>query len=257
MGAYPLCCCARWDGFAEDMADLPEDLVTLSLVTDPFGNWTPDLLHDTFQDVVHPYKEHVVIDPRNVSPSAHHRRNIRRSLQQVDVTLVASPATFTPQWQDLYDELVQRHEISGIPAFSTRSFQDQLEVPGIVVFRGDVAGELAGAILCYQDQDRAYYHLGAYSEKGYASLASYALFDAAITHFAAAGVDRFSIGAGAGVRNDGTDGLTRFKRGWSKETRTVFFCGRVLNTKAYSKLTGGRSGTSFFPSYRSPSPAVP
>ena len=41
MGPYPLFCCERWDALPTDMSDLQSDLVSLALVTDPFGRWSP------------------------------------------------------------------------------------------------------------------------------------------------------------------------------------------------------------------------
>ncbi len=37
MGCYPLFCCGRWDRLADDLRELGDGLVSLTLVTDPFG----------------------------------------------------------------------------------------------------------------------------------------------------------------------------------------------------------------------------
>jgi hypothetical protein len=71
-------------------------------------------------------------------------------------------------------------------------------------------------------------------------------------HFAQAGVRWMALGAGAGTENDGSDGLTRFKRGWATETRTVYLCGRIFQQSTYAALVGAQASTSFFPAYRHP-----
>ena len=38
MGCYPLFCCRDWDQLPEDIEGLREQLVSVALVTDPFGN---------------------------------------------------------------------------------------------------------------------------------------------------------------------------------------------------------------------------
>jgi hypothetical protein len=76
------------------------------------------------------------------------------------------------------------------------------------------------------------------------------LFWTALTHFAGSGVRWAALGAGAGATLT-ESGLTRFKRGWSTETRPVYFCGRILQPGAYAELSANAAaGSTFFPSYR-------
>ena len=58
--------------------------------------------------------------------------------------------------------------------------------------------------------------------------------------------------AGAGVEANSTDGLSRFKKGWSTGTRTVYFCGRIFNHTKYSEIVRakGISVSNYFPAYR-------
>ena len=104
----------------------------------------------------------------------------------------------------------------------------------------------------YVDREVAYYHLGAYSEDGYKMRASFALFWSAIELFSTRGLRWLNLGAGAGVENSGTDGLTRFKRGWSTGTRTAYFCGRILDQASYASIleAAGAPSTGYFPAYR-------
>jgi lipid II:glycine glycyltransferase (peptidoglycan interpeptide bridge formation enzyme) len=95
-----------------------------------------------------------------------------------------------------------------------------------------------------------YYHLGAYNHAGYELRASFALFWRAIEHFAAKGLRWLNLGAGAGLEGSSTDGLSRFKRGWS--TGTAYFCGRIFDRAKYSEVVkaSGVSAADYFPAYR-------
>ncbi len=60
MGCYPLFACHHWAGLREDLALLAGRLVSLTLVTDPFGDYTEPLLHEIFPDLVSRFKQHFV-----------------------------------------------------------------------------------------------------------------------------------------------------------------------------------------------------
>lgn len=254
VGCYPLFACQHWARLHEDLAALPPELVSLTLVTDPLGDFTHADLQAAFPALLRPYKEHFIVDLQQFSTATlppHHRRNVRRALSQVEVEVCHDDAALA-EWITLYDHLVQRHQITGMAAFSRASLAAQWQVPGLTVLRACQAGETVGMTLWYSDEERVYYHLAAYSPRGYACQASYALFHCALEHFAQRGLCWMALGAGAGVQSDGTDGLTRFKRGWATTTRPVYLGGRILNAQAYAALTA-RSGTAtaaFFPAYR-------
>ena len=61
-GCYPLFCCRDWDRIAEDVGSLKDSLVSLVLVTDPFGKYDPQVMAECFPDLFKPYKEHFVVD---------------------------------------------------------------------------------------------------------------------------------------------------------------------------------------------------
>lgn len=254
IGCYPFFSCHNWQQLHEDIAALPPELVSVTLVTDPLGNFAEADLPAAFPDLLRPYKEHFIVDlKRPATLNAHHRRNVRHALSQVEVE-VCHEARALEEWGTLYDCLIQRHNITGIAAFSRASFAAQWQVPGLTVLRATQHGETVGMTLWYGDEERVYYHLAAYSLRGYECKASYALFQYAREYFAARGTRWMVLGAGAGVQNDGSDGLTRFKRGWATETRPVYLCGRILNQAVYGALTTATSNTAqaFFPAYRQP-----
>src|SRR5213080_2643166 len=61
MGCYPLFVCGDWSKLGADLVNIGEDLICLSLVTDPFGEFDVTALRDCFSDVMIPFKEHFVV----------------------------------------------------------------------------------------------------------------------------------------------------------------------------------------------------
>lgn len=254
MGCYPIFSCPDWSGLSSDLQRL-DDLVCISVVTDPFGDYDLSLLRECFPDLVRPFKQHFVVDlhadPRDFL-SPHHRRNVQKSLRSVHVMRCEDPASYAAEWIALYSHLIRRHAIRGIPAFSEVALRRQLEVPGLYLFRAALDDKAAGMILFMVHGNVAYYHLGAYSEAGYHTRASYALFSTALEFFHASPIRWLSLGAGEGLRDEGETGLTRFKRGWSTGTRLAYLCGRILDHDAYARLVEQKDARNadYFPAYR-------
>src|SRR6185436_494473 len=186
--------------------------------------------------------------------STHHQRYARRDHLAVD--LCARPTDWLDDWCALYENLCARHQIRGIPALSRAAFTRQLAVPGLHAFRASAGGATLGMALWYRQREVAYYHLAAYSDEGYRLRASFPLFWFAFEQLAAAGVGWASLGAGAsaGVRapSQGTDGLIRFKQGWSTGTRPTYLCGRIFRAESYAALARERgfAESRYFPAYR-------
>ncbi len=256
MGCYPLFTCRDWSRLHVDLESLGESLVCLSVVTDPFGEYDPAYLKDCFRDIAVPFKEHFVVDLTR-SPETfvhpHHRRNLRKALNLVQVEECAQLETCLKDWTTLYTELEARHHITGIAAFSKESFAGQWRVPGLIAFRAVLDGGTVGMLMWYRQGNRAYYHLGAHSALGYETGASFALFDYSLDYFARQGLEWLDLGAGAGTKADMKSGLNRFKRGWATGTRTAYFCGRILDPERYAaetKRSGQTSSCGYFPAYR-------
>jgi hypothetical protein len=252
MGCYPLFACRDWSKLDRDLEELSNDLVSVAIVADPFGNHDPSLLSKSFPTLVTAYKEHLVTDLSQSSFIApQHRRKARKALAQLDIERVADPTRFGDEWIELYANLIQRHGIRGLSAFSATSLKAQLAVPGISMFRAIRNNQTVGMTLWYTDRAVAYYHLGAYSDLGYELEASFALFWRALEHFSNERLQWLDLGAGAGVSAK-ADGLTRFKRGWSTGTRTAYFCGRIFDQSKYDEVMRRRNvtATNYFPAYR-------
>ncbi len=255
MWCYPLFCCQDWSQLHADLDSLTGALVSVAMVTDPFGAYDEAYLRDCFKDLVIPFKQHFVVDLGRAPESfvhPHHRRSARKARAVLHVEQCAEPIAFLDDWTTLYGYLIERHGITGLTAFSRASFARQLTVPGLVALRAVDADATVGMLLWYVQGDVAYYHLGAYSERGYELRASFALFSYALEYFAQAGLRYLNLGGGAGTGTDGAAGLTRFKAGWTNDTRTAYFCGRILDEARYAELVRAQGDplTNYFPAYR-------
>lgn len=255
MGCYPLFACQNWSRLNDDLESIGDSLVSLAVVTDPFGDYDLACLQESFPDLTTPFKEHFVVDLSRAPATfvqPHHQRNVRKALREISVEHCDRPIDLLEDWIDLYSTLAKRHDIKGIAAFSREAFARQLCIPGIVVLRAVHQDETAGMLLWYEQGDRAYYHLGAYSARGYELGASFALFDYAISYFAERGFAWLNLGSGAGISSSEAEGLSRFKQGWSTGVRTAYFCGRIMDQTSYRELLARtvHPPTQYFPAYR-------
>ena len=263
MGPYPLFCCRDWTALAADLDEVGRrragetPLISLVVVTDPFGPDSPDQLTASFPDRVAPFKEHYIADlarPLSSFVSSHHRRYASRP--GVEIEVCARPLDWLDDWCALYANLCARHQIRGIPALSRAAFTQQLDLPGLTALRASAGGATLGMVLWYRHGDVAYYHLAAYSDEGYQRRASFPLFWCSFEHLTAAGVRWASLGAGPSVGgrapSQGTDGLIRFKKGWSTETRLTYLCGRIFRPDLYWAMAQERgfADSRYFPAYR-------
>ena len=253
MGCYPLFACEDWLQIGYDLEDLSGGLVTLSLVADPYGNYTLPFLQECFDRVL-TFKEHFIVDldlPVKEVVTKHHRYYARKALRDVTVECISNPEQFADEWVQLYANLITRHQLTGIKSFSRKAFALQLGVPGIVVFRVSEGDTLLGAHLWYMQGEVAYSHLLALSPRGYDLMASYALYWSALDYFSGK-VRWLDLGGTAGLGVDSTSGLDSFKKGWSTGTKTAYFCGRIFDHDHYKEITAakGITRTKYFPAYR-------
>jgi hypothetical protein len=256
VGPYPLFACSDWHCLVDDLNALGDELLSLAVVVDPFGDWTVGQLEEAFPDRCTPFKEHFIVDlsrSPTQTASRHHRRDAARALRRSSVSRVEDLAGFLDEWDELYAGLVRRQGVEGPAGFPRASFERQLSVRGLTAFRAERAGVLVGASLWLVDGPVAYYHLAAQTSQGYAHGASYGLMATALEHFAERGLEWATLGAAAGAGNrDAADGLARFKAGWASGTRTAFLGGRILNEARYAELTATRGASpAYFPAYRS------
>lgn len=254
-GPYPLFACQNWNGLREDLEQIGPDLVSVTLVTDPFGHYDEQLLTSTFDRVV-PYKRHYVADltkPRRaiVTRDRAHCAAMARK-RGVVVEEIAEPPGWIDEWTALYNGALERFEVHG-PAMTRASVLAQLALPGMVMLRAAVEHETVALGLFAVHGDVAYAHLVALGERAYELRASCALYLDAIERFAGR-VGWIDWGGIAGAVDDPDDGLARFKRGWSTDQRTAFLCMRILNDARYAAIAAatGRAGSRYLPAYRAP-----
>lgn len=254
MGCYPLFACRDWSRVGSDLEALGSNLVSVTLVADPFGNYAEHGLRTVF-DLVRPFKRHYVTDLEIYEDhilTRNRRRNIARARARVRVETCTDRAQHLDEWVDLYAGLIERHRITGVAAFSRASLARQLAVPGLLMLRATVDDDPVGVDLWYVQGDVAYSHLGATSDLGYKLGASYALLSHAIEELRGR-VRWLDLGGSAGLDDDEAgSGLSRFKERWATGTRTAYLCGRVLQPERYAQLSQVRGTTtaSYFPAYR-------
>lgn len=255
MAPYPFLCCAGWNGLADDLAELPPDIVTVTAVTDPFADLDAEGLSACFNAMARPYKQHFTIrldqplesfaDPRKIAYA-------RGALRKADVECCANPGDHMEDFLRLYGVLVERHGIRGAGLMDEASLRAQAEVPGFRLFRAVRQGRTIAMVVIMERADTGYFHFILADEEGYRCSASYALVRVIADTYRQQGFRALSIGAGAGAFGSGDDGLTAFKRAWSSGSRTAFLCGHIRDRAAYDSLTAakGQAATSYFPAYR-------
>lgn len=253
MGCYPLFTCRNWSSLDVDLSEIGPEIVSLTLVVDPFGTYTIADLHRSFH-LVKPFKKHFVAHMDRAPEdfvSKHHRKYSLRAMSDVSVELCAEPSGLLSEWEQFYRYLCERHSITGIRAFSARAFERQFKVPGTTVFRATSQGLTVGLDWWYVDSDVAHGHLAACNPLGYGLRASYAL-KWSLLHYFHGRVGWVDLGGVPGLQHTESDGLAIFKRGWATETKWSYFCGRVFDRAKYNDLASekGVSTEEYFPAYR-------
>ncbi len=254
-GPYPFLSCVDWTALPDALDALAGTAVSLVFVTDPLAPIDTARLMRACPDLCRPYKQHHVVElsrgHRDGRP-VHHRRNVRHGLRYNTIEVTHAPHDWLSDWIALYEQLIERHSITGPARFSPESFRQQFGIPGIVAARAVAAGGTEAMTLWFVMGDRAYFHLGAASASGRESRAMFAMFDVVIEHMAALGVRHLCLGAGAGTHSASV-GLDRFKRGWANGVAPAHICGRILDGAAYAqacRIRGCSGDERYFPAYR-------
>jgi len=253
IGPYPLFFCERWQGLADDLAELRQGgAVSVTLVPDPFGEYSQGLLESIF-DVVKVTKPRWVVDLRrdfSQAVSAHHQRRARRALGRMQVERCADPRAHSREWSLCYQTFIDRRRIRGPAAFPARDLSAQLSIPGLLMYRARSADRTLGFSLWMADGPHAYGHLAVYTEEGRNAGAAYACQWTVLEDLQKRGVQRVDLGGGV----EEGDGLEQWKSGWTRESCPSLVCGAILRRAEYLDLTTARGSvqTSYFPAYRAP-----
>ncbi|MBK7653149.1 MAG: hypothetical protein IPJ20_23820 [Flammeovirgaceae bacterium] len=82
-----------------DLGQVADQLISLSLVTDPFGSYNRQDLAKWFTDIANPYKEHFVVDLQAEDfVAAHHQRNAHKALRTVNVEICTGLLNYLDEW---------------------------------------------------------------------------------------------------------------------------------------------------------------
>jgi hypothetical protein len=250
LGVYPLAPFAPGADLKAGLAWLKaQGLVSIGLVPDPATAPSMAELQDAFGLCV-PFKTHLLVDySREVQFSRHHRGKVRRALEKVSVEAV-SLADHLDAWCGLYDNLIERHEIDGLSAFSREAFARLAQVEGLTAVAAFAGDAIVSMHLWVADAASGvgYSLLAATSPEGYRRSAAYAVNDVSIRLLSH--LKCVNLGGGAGIQAE-EDGLTYFKRGFSNTEVQAHFCGAILDEARYGALSGGLATPAIpFPAYR-------
>jgi len=253
MGPYPLFFCEYWEYLLEDIDAFCKELVAVSLVIGPLEVFPLRSIREFF-DVFFEYKSHYILDtavPIEEVISTGRRRDALKALNDVEVDLKISPDINLDEWCHLYNNLIIRHQISGIRTFSRESFKIQLAIPNTHYFRVIKQGEVVGGALFYLQKDSSYYHLAAQTEKGYEMQAGYAAMWTAINVLSKK-IRWIELQGGSSQNDEEMDGLSGFKKGWANLEKKSLFCGKIINYPVYSEISKIKKipKSQWFPAYR-------
>jgi len=260
MGPYPLFQCSDWSGLSADLSYPGLPLVSLVLVSDPLGAPQESILKKLFPDHCQPFKTHFLADlnaPPEQFAAGRHRSYARKAGQTLEIFQAESAQPYLEDWLKLYNDLIARHDIRGIAAFSRQAFSALFHLSNLHIFVAAESGRTVAMQLWLEEQPFALYHLGASSERGYANRASFGLMLNALNFFRGRGIQTVNLGGAAGLQEK-QDGLAQFKSGWSNRREQVFLLGKIFNKALYREFSAGiRSDLNYFPKYRTPQTLIP
>lgn len=229
--------------------------VSLVLITDPLNPIYMDL--STGPDIqIDSFKLHYICNLKNYEfrkLPENHRRNINKSKKEnllVIPSIIEDVEKEAKSIFDIYQNLVTRHSIKGVTDYSVQQIEKLISVPGTFLFKVyDSVGHLINASIFYISGEigNIYYHLSCQTEEGYKLNSNFLMMHTAIALFKQLGFNKLELGAGADGKS--SEGLCRFKEGFSTETIKNLIIKIVLRQEIYNKLSENKN-TAFFPAYR-------
>jgi hypothetical protein len=228
-------------------------LVSLVLVLDDFHRPPMAVLRRYF-DHVQRYKTHYIYRPGKGPPiySKRHRYQIRKATKILHVEVLELKRDLDA-WALLYQNLIKRHRLVGLHAFPYQHYRALSRLHGVEAIGAWASGELVCCHVWINHDGRVHSHLMASSHTGYQLGAGYIVNDAALQHFRHA--ESINFGGGAGLSDDPSDGLAKFKKIFSNDTANSYVFGTVFKRDVYQRLNTQRNmfpDTPYFPAYRTP-----
>jgi hypothetical protein len=197
---------------------------SVSLVTNPL--WCPELsvLKASFASC-REFKNYYLVDreAKQARIRKRHRNRVNRALGMSEVREVLL-ADHLDSWLRLYEENARRRQIRG--EFSPEYFERLAENEEFETVAVVTEERIVTMTIWFRHEDVLYFHDGASSEEGFEISASYAAFAHAIEH--AAPCSYVFLGGSAGMRDDRSDGLASFRRGFANATAPSYLCSATL-----------------------------
>lgn len=262
VGPYPLLPAVDPRALRADLDELASGghgPVSFVAVCDPLTTSDHEGLQAAFPDLARPFKRHFLADPRvdeSQRLTKHHGRELRRARRFARFERCA-PAEIADDWLRLYAGLIEAFGLEGSDsAFPPASLRAQLEVPGMMAIRAvEEDGHVSQVTLMLSDGVHGWYHLAAQDDRGRRHQAGFGALAFGLNELADEGVELVDLGGAAGLDEDPTDGLARYKSGFSgtasgPDRLDAWLIGAVLDSEAYAELSGERAAGAFFPAYR-------
>ena len=186
VGATPCFSASDWGRISSDLRLLENRIVSLTLVTDPFGDFTRESLEEIFHRVRH-YKNHLISDlfqSPDTFVSRHHLREWRLAKRVVEVETCERPVDQLDDFEAFYSDLITRHGIKGNSGVFSRRVRDSIFAPGGGAVSGATRGSGCRRTLVVRAGRRGIQSPAASSEQGYRSRAGFALYGHALRWFA-------------------------------------------------------------------------
>lgn len=233
-----------------EVAERHAGIVSSIGISDPLGMPLTD------RPSTEAYKHHHICDLKKYSEHTlpeNHRRNIKKCFKTGHIAMNMLPNVIgtAAACHQVYQNLVRRHEIpdAWFTNYSQEQFEHLLEAPGAILFQYfGKDNALEGISLFYFNGANVYYHLSAQSEVAYENASMFGMMHTALRFFKKLGANRVVLGS---VPEGGSDGLERFKAGFSHNWKHNYITRIIHDQEAYEILSKGKESTGFFPQYRS------
>ena len=256
-GGYPMAFFNNLPCIEQDFRPLvKQGFISMTFVTNQINNLTVNKLSQKV-DLFKPFKKHYLATLEKPWENVVRRtmkKNALRAFKLFDVSPVDSlyNSDYAETLWRLHQKSLAGKHISIDYPINFNVLKEQLNMPGIKLFKGEYNNKIHG-IACYIEvADKVYGHVIGSTQFGLNNHLNYGLYAVALKYYhkQKAFID---FGGNAGLVNDSSCGLSKFKSGWSSHVANTYICGKILNSNKYQQLIGERfKNSKYFPAYRDP-----